>query len=74
MDFFESRCLRLFCVAEPGALHDNPRIPFFCLGADLGANVLAFSVTVSPDKQGLAVLGLFSDILCNGGFVLSRPS
>lgn len=57
-------------ITELGSFDQDPRITTLCLLADFCANMLSFSITICPDKQGLAAASLLPDILCNRHFVL----
>lgn len=60
----------LLGVAELGSLNDDARIAFQGLVPYFGANVLTFSITISPDEQNLRIFGLLSDVICDRLFVL----
>lgn len=62
--------LRSFCIAEYRSLDLNATFAFPSSLPYLGTDVLTFSVTVGPDEQSLAVLGLLSDISCDWLLVL----
>lgn len=70
----QTKCLssRAFCVAKLGSLDLNPAISCFRLITDLGANMLAFTITIGPDEQCFGVLGLFPNILRNWELVLVK--
>lgn len=62
----------LFSVAELGSLDDDAGVAFEGLIAYFGANVLSFSVAISPNEQDLCVLGLLGDIFGDGFLVLRK--
>lgn len=65
-----TRGLRSLYIVEHGPLDVNPCIAFLRLVSDFCSNVLAFSITISPEKQDFGEASLLSDVFRNGSHVL----
>ena len=65
---------RSLSIAKPSPLDFNPSVTKASLVLDFGSDMLPFSIAISPDKQGFAVLSLFFNILGNTPFILPSIS
>lgn len=66
--------VRSLSVAKPSPLDFNPSVTKASLLLDFSSDMLPFSIAISPDKQGFAVLSLFFYIFGNTSFILSSIS
>jgi hypothetical protein len=65
---------RPFDIAELSSFDLDPGVAFLGRISDLTSNVLAFTVTICPDEQSFAELGLLLDILGDINLILKRFS